>query len=327
MQFDRRGFLRRLGTVAALAGVDSPITWAQGFPTRPLRLVVPYAPGGPTDIIARLIAQSLSDQLGKPVVVENVPGASGNIGMARGAKAAADGHTLLIVPPNIVVNPALYDTIPYDPYRDFDAVTIAVTSPVVLAIHPSIGARSVKELVARIEASPSRFSFASPGIGTPPHLVGEQFRLSLGLDLAHVPFNSAGQAVNSALAGHTPIVFTSAPPAVPHVTAGRLIALAIASSTRSAALAGVPTMAEVGYPEIAGEGWFAFVVPSGTPESVTAVLHREIVKALVQQEVNERITKLGFELVGSTPRQAAAQFRAEGGRWTKLIKAARIKLD
>jgi tripartite-type tricarboxylate transporter receptor subunit TctC len=169
------------------------IAWALPYPVRPVRIIVPYGAGGPTDILARLTAQKLSEEFGKQFYVDNVPGAGGNIGMGQAARAAPDGYSLVVVPPNVIVNPALYASVPYDPYKDFEPITIAVTSATVLAVHPSISARSVEELLSLIKAQPGKYSFASPGVGTPPHLVGEQFRLSFGLDLVHVPFNGAGR--------------------------------------------------------------------------------------------------------------------------------------
>ena len=180
-------------------------------------MIIPYAPGGPTDIFGRLIAQSLSEQLGKQFYVENIGGAGGNVGMGQGARAAPDGYTLLVVPPNIVVNPALYNKVPYDPYKDFDPVTIAVASPPVLAVHPSLPVQTVRDLVGFIKSNPGKYSFASGGTGTPGHLVGEQFRLSLGLDLVHIPFNSAGLAIGATVAGHTLIAFASLVSAAPQV--------------------------------------------------------------------------------------------------------------
>ena len=240
----RREFLMLAG--ASVVCSPSSVS-AAAYPARPVRLLVPYAPGGPTDILARLAAQKLSEQLGKQFYVENVGGAGGNIGLGQGARAAADGYTVLVVPPNIVVNPVMYEKVPYDP-KDFEPVTIAVRAPTVLSVHPSVSAGSVRELVALIKAGGAKYSFASPGTATPPHLIGELFRLSLGLDLVHVPFNSAGPAVGSTLAGHTPIAFTSLPPAVPQIKEGKLRALAVTSPTRSPALPDVPTMAEAGYP-------------------------------------------------------------------------------
>ena len=319
----RRDFLKLAG-----ASLMCPTTSASAasYPERPVRLLVPYAPGGPTDILARLAAQKLSEQLGKPFYVENVGGAGGNIGLGQGARAAADGYTVLIIPPNIVVNPVMYEKVPYGP-RDFDPVTVAVRAPTVLAVHPSVSAGSVRELVALIKAGGAKYSFASPGTATPPHLIGELFRLSLGLDMVHVPFNSAGLAVGSTLAGHTPIAFTSLPPAVPQIKEGKLRALAVTSPTRSPAIPEVPTMAETGYPEIEGEGWFAFIVPAGTPKDVINLLHREIVKAVAQPDIQEKMEALGFLAVDTTPQQAADVFRTESAKWSKVIREAGIKAN
>jgi len=271
------------------------------------------------------MAQKLSEQLGKQFYVENIGGAGGNVGIGHGAKAAPDGYTILVVPPTIVVNPALYDKVPFDPYKDFDPVTIAVTSPDVLSVNPSLPVETVKDLVALIKANPGKYNFASPGTGTPGHLVGEQFRLSLGLDLVHIPFNSAGLAIGSTVAGHTPIAFTTPPPVVPQVKEGKLRALAVASKMRSRALPGVPTMAEAGYPDIEGEAWFAVIVPARTPKEIIALLHHEIVKLIALPDMKERLATLGFEPVGNTPEECAAQFRTEIAKWAKVIREAGIK--
>lgn len=326
MKLLRRQFLQLTAGVI-VASALSRIASAQTYPTRPVRVIVPYAPGGPTDILARLTAQKLSELLGKQFYVENIGGAGGNLGMAQGARAAADGYTMLVVPPNILVNPAMYDTVPYDPYKDFDPVTIAVASPTVLTVHPSLAVQSVKDLVELIKSSPAKYSFASPGTGTPPHLIGEHFRLLLGLDLVHVPFNSAGLAVASTLGGHTPIAFTSLPPAVPQIKEGKLHALAVTSKMRSHALPDVPSMAEAGYPEVEGEGWFAFIVPAGTPKAITTLLHREIVKIIALPDIMEKMATLGFEAIGNTPDEAAALFKTEGAKWTKVIREAGIKVQ
>jgi tripartite-type tricarboxylate transporter receptor subunit TctC len=326
MMLSRRKFSKlTLGTVIT-AGLPSS-AFAQTYPARPVRLLVPYAPGGPADILARLAAQNLSDRFGKQFYVENVGGGGGNIGMGQGAKAAADGYTMLVVPPNIVVNPAMYDTVPYDPYKDFDPVTIAVSAPTVLSVHPSLAVQTVKDLVALIRSGGAKYSFASPGTGTPPHLIGEHFRLSLGLDLVHVPFNSAGQAVASTLAGHTPIAFSSLPPAVPQIKEGKLRGLAVTSKTRSPALPEVPSMVEAGYPEIEGEGWFAFIVPAGTPKEITAILNREIVNLIALPDTKEKMAALGFTAVGTTPEATAAMFRTESAKWANVIREAGIKAN
>jgi tripartite-type tricarboxylate transporter receptor subunit TctC len=325
MRFPRRQFLQ-LAAAAATSALPT-LGAAQAYPARPVRVIVPYAPGGPADILARLAAQKLSEALGRQFYVENVGGAGGNLGMGQGARAAADGYTLLVVPPNIVVNPAMYDTVPYDPYKDFDPVTIAVASPTVLTVHPSLDVRTVNDLVAMIKSNPGKFSFASPGTGTPPHLIGEHFRLSLGLDLVHIPFNSAGLAVASTVAGHTPIAFTSLPPAVPQIKDGKLRALAVTSKTRSQALPEVASMTEAGYPGIVGEGWFAFIAPAGTPNDITALLYRELVRIISLPDVKERLAALGFDAVGTTPDESRAQFRTESEKWAKVIRDAGIKAN
>jgi tripartite-type tricarboxylate transporter receptor subunit TctC len=325
MRFPRRQFLQ-LAAAAATSALPT-LAAAQAYPARPVRVIVPYAPGGPADILARLAAQKLSEALGRQFYVENVGGAGGNLGMGQGARAAADGYTLLVVPPNIVVNPAMYDTVPYDPYKDFDPVTIAVASPTVLTVHPSLDVRTVNDLVAMIKSNPGKFSFASPGTGTPPHLIGEHFRLSLGLDLVHIPFNSAGLAVASTVAGHTPIAFTSLPPAVPQIKDGKLRALAVTSKTRSQALPEVASMTEAGYPGIVGEGWFAFIAPAGTPNDITALLYRELVRIISLPDVKERLAALGFDAVGTTPDESRAQFRTESEKWAKVIRDAGIKAN
>jgi tripartite-type tricarboxylate transporter receptor subunit TctC len=225
----------------------------------------------------------------------------------------------------MVINPTLYERVPFDPYKDFDPVTLAVTSPEVLSVNPSLPVQSVKDLVAFIKAHPGKYTFASPGTGTPGHLVGELFRLSLGLDLVHIPFNSAGLAIGSTVAGHTPIAFTTPPPVVPQVKEGKLRALAVASKTRLQALPDVPTMAEAGYPDIEGEAWFAVIVPARTPKEIIALLHGEIVKIIALPDMKERMATLGFVPVGSSPEVCAAQLRTEAAKWAKVIREAGIK--
>ena len=324
MKLSRRRLLRVATGAVALPGFWSSAR-AQAYPARPVRVIVPFGPGGPTDVFARLIAQKLSEQLGTQFYVENIGGAGGNIGAGRAAQAAPDGYTILVDGANLVLNPALYPHVSYDPAKDFDPITIAVSAPAILTVHPTVAAQTVKELVELIRANPGKYSFASPGTGTPPHLVGELFRLSLNLDLVHVPFNGGGLAISSTVAGHTPISFGSIAPAVPLVKEDKLRALAVSSKARSQALPDVPTMTEAGFPEVEGESWFTMVVPAGTPKDVIALLHREIVRAIARPDMKERLATLGYAPLATTPAEAAAQFSTEMAKWTKVIRAAGIK--
>jgi len=330
MKLIRRHLLSLAGAatadLVALQLTRAQTTSAQSYPVRPVRLIVPYGAGGPTDVFARIVAQKLSDSLGKQFYIENVAGASGNIGIGRGAKAAADGYTMLIVPANYVVNPALFSTVPYDAVKDFDPITVAATSPMIISVHPSLP-QSVGELIALIKANPGKYSYASGGTGSPGHLVGEQFRIQLGLDLVHVPFQSAGLAVQSAIGNHTPICIVSPAPTVPQVRDGKLSAIAVTRKVRSQALPNIATMAESGYPDIEGENWFGFIVPAGTPKEIVALLHREIVKLGTLPDVTEKLNALGFEPVGNTPDEFAAQIKRELPKWAKLVRDANIKAE
>ena len=300
---------------------------AQTYPDRPVRMVVPYAPGGPTDIVTRIIAQKLSERLGKQFFVENIGGGGGNIAMGRVAKMPPDGYTLLMVNPSYVVNPTLHREIPYRFEKDFDPVSLAVLTTLVIAMHPSVPAQTLKELVAVIKANPGKYSYASPGTGTPGHLVGETFRLSLDLDLVHVPFNSAGLAVGSAVGGHTQICFASPSPAAQQVIEGKLRGLAVTSRDRSSALPDVPTTAEAGYPDIAGDNWQGIVAPAGTPKQIIAFLQGELVAIMKLPEVKERLAVLGFEPVAGSPEEFAQHVKIEFEKWAKVIKASNIKAD
>jgi tripartite-type tricarboxylate transporter receptor subunit TctC len=324
MKFSRRTFLRVAAGAAALP-VVARMTWAQTYPTRPVRAVVAFAPGGVTDTFARLMAQRLTEQLGKQVYVENIAGASGNIGTAHVAKAAPDGYTILFAFSSYVVNPTLFARVPYDPIKDFDPVTLAVASTTVLTVNPSVPAKTVKELVDLIKANPGKFSFGSAGAGTQAHLAGEQFRLSLGLDLVHVPFGGGGPAVAAVVAGHTPISFGSPQAAMQHVREGTVRALAVTSKRRSQIFPDVPTMTEAGYSQIEGDSWVGILVPASTPEEIIGVLYRASSKILAQPDMQERLAALGYDLVASTPEEFATRITAEIEMWAKVIRAANIK--
>jgi len=326
MNFIRRRFLACAGL--ALASLAASIAaLGQTYPAHPVRAIVPYPPGGATDIIARPILHELSKRLGQQFHVENVPGASGDIGTAKAAKAAPDGYTLLFAYSSHVVNLSLFDKVPYDPIKDFAPITLAVTSPAVLSVHPSFPAKTLDELVALIRAQPGKYTYASGGTGTQPHLAGEQLRLSLGLDLVHVPYNGGGPALVSMIGGHTAIGFTTLPPTVPHIKSGKLRALAITGQKRLPSVPEVPTMAEAGYPNIEGDTWVGVLAPAGTNTQVVTLLNREIVGILRQPAMKERLVELGYEPVGNTADEFAAQIRDEIPKWAKIIRSAGIKVQ
>ena len=320
----RRQFLHLAAGAVALLAV-SQSAWTQAYPTRPVRAVVAFAPGGVTDTFARLMAQKLTEQFGKQFYVENIAGASGNIGTAQVAKAAPDGYTILFAFSSHVVNPTLFAHVSYDPVKDFAPVTLAVASTTVLTVNPAVPAKTLKELVELIKANPGKYSFGSAGAGTQAHLAGEQFRLTLGLDLVHVPFSGGAPAVAAVVAGHTPISFGSPQAAMQHVKEGTVRALAVTSKTRSQIFPDVPTMTELGYPEIEGDSWVGILVPAGTPADIIAVLHRVSEKILAQPDTKERLAELGYDIVASTPQEFATRIKFEIDMWAKVIRAANIK--
>jgi tripartite-type tricarboxylate transporter receptor subunit TctC len=324
MKLLRRHSLPLAGALIAVLAA-SPDVCAQSYPARPVRVIVPFAPGGATDIIARPILQELSKRLGQQFYVENVPGASGNIGTAHVAKAAPDGYTILLAYSSHTSNPFMFDKLPFDPVKDFAPITIAVTSPAVLSVHPSLPLNSVDELVALVRRNPGKYSFASGGTGTQPHLAGEQFRMSLGLDLVHVPHNGGGPALASAIAGHTPIIFSTLSPAVPFVKEGKLRALAVTGRARSRSTPHVPTMTEAGYPNIQGDTWVGVLAPAGTDSQIINLLHREIVSILNAPAMQDRLVELGYEAVGNSPEEFAAQVKTEMATWAKVIRSAGIR--
>jgi tripartite-type tricarboxylate transporter receptor subunit TctC len=322
---------RRQVLLAAVSAGALPIVLdvakAQAFPTRSVRMIVPFAPGGPVDVFARLLADKLSEHFGQQFYVENFGGAGGNIGTGRAAKAVPDGYTILLTANNHVINPLLYQTVPYDPFKDFLPVSLAVGFPTALSVNMSVAAHTVTELVALVRANPGKYSFASPGVGTPSHLLGEQFRQNLGLDLVHVPYSGSGPATEAVMAGDTPVCFAALTAAAPLAQAGRLRVLATMSKIRSHALPEVPTIAEAGYPGLDGEGWDGIFVPAGTPQEIVTVLSDEIRKVIALPDVTQHIEALGFSPVGDPPDKFAKQLAAESEIWSRVIRAAGLKLQ
>jgi tripartite-type tricarboxylate transporter receptor subunit TctC len=320
----RRRFLQFAGAVMAAPALVRRAA-AQSYPTRPVRVVVPFAPGGITDVAARLIAEKWSEQLGRQFYVENITGGSGNIGMGQAAKAAPDGYTILTAFVSYAINPALFARVPYDAVRDFDPISLAITSTTALVVNPTVPAKTVDELIALIRANPGKYNYASAGSGTSSHLAGEQFRLSLDLDIVHIPYGGGAPAIASVVAGHTPIGFVAPNVAIPQLGDGKVRALAVTSAARAQTLPDVATMAEAGHPGIEGENWVGFVAPAGTPKDIIATLNRGIVRMLAEPDMKERLATLGFDPVGSTPDEFAARIRSQLATWSKVIHDAGIK--
>ena len=311
---------------ALFAGFGAQAQDTAGSPARPVKIIVPFAPAGPTDTMARLIAQKLSDSLGKQFYVENHPGAGGNLGMAMVANAAPDGYTLLLVSSSVVVNPSLYEKVPYDVYKSLAPVTLAGSSPNILVVHPSVPAKDVKELIAYVQANPGKVSFASPGFGTTASLAAESFKYALKLDLQPVPFNGAGPALNAVVAGQVQIGFMALPPVTPHLKAGTLRALAMTTETRGTAAPVVPTMAEAGVPgDQISDVMQAVFAPGGTPKPIIDLLQKEIAKAVAAPDVKTKLDSLGFDAIADTPEHFAARIKVEVPKWAKVIEAAKIE--
>ena len=300
---------------------------AAAWPDHPVKVIVGFAPGGPADLVARLLAQKLGEATGKNFFVENISGAGGNVGTLKAAQSAPDGYTILVTGGNITNNQFLFVTPGYDPLKDFDAVTLAAQTPVVLAVNPAVPAKTVKGLVDWIKANPGKESYASPGTGTPPQLTGALFVHALNLDLVHVPFGGGGPAVEATVGNHTPISFGAMAPAVPLIKAGQLRALAVTGKERSPTLPDIPTMAEAGYPEVEGATWTAMVVPKGTPKDIVDKLHTMIVDALAKPDVKDKLAAMAYVGIGNTPAQCETFFKDEMAKWGKVIKDAGLKAE
>lgn len=310
----------RLLACAALLAASAAS--AQTYPAGPIRIVVPFPPGGGTDILSRAVAQKLNEAWGVSVLVDNRGGANGTIGAAAVAKAPPDGQTIIVVPSGFAVNPSIYKNLPFDTVRDFAPVTQLASSPLVLVVHPSFPPKSVKELTAFLKARPGDINYGSSGNGSPPHLATELFKLLTGTKMIHIPYKGAGPAAVDVIAGQIPIYFMNALSAVPHMKSGRLRPLGVTSDKRFPGLPNVPTIAEAGVPGYAMTNWYGMLAPVGMPRSSVAKLHGEVARILNLPELKERLSSEGAEVIASTPEQFAAFLRAEMATAAKIVKAS-----
>jgi tripartite-type tricarboxylate transporter receptor subunit TctC len=313
--------------LAGLALIAATAASAQNYPDHNVRVIVPFGQGGPTDVIARIFAQKLSERLGHQFYVENIPGAGGNLGTAQAAKSSADGYTILVVSTGFMVNPSLYAKVPYDPIRSFTPLTLAAVSPNVIFVNPSVPAKTLKELIALIKANPGKYAYAQPAIGSTPHLSGELFKQTYGLDLVMVPFTSAGLAVNGVLSGQPTIGFTALPPTIGLINEGKLRGIAIEALKRSPTIPDVPTIAEAGAPGQEADTLTGFVLPAGTPPAIVDKLYGEMAKIGALPEIRQRMEQIGFTPVLNTPAEFGERIKSEMERWGKVVHDANLKIQ
>jgi tripartite-type tricarboxylate transporter receptor subunit TctC len=320
--------LRHAALAALFAAVSLAASAEEKYPTHPVYIVVPFPAGGVADLLPRMVGEKLSQKWGQSVVVENKPGASGNIGMAYVAQQPATGYTLALAPTgNLTVNPTLFKNLTFDTARDFTPVTLLANVPNVLVVHPSVPAKTFQELVAYAKANPNKLNFASPGAGSGAHLAGELLKLDAGIEMTHVPYKGLAPAVNDLLGGQVQVMFAGVSTIIQQVKSGQLRALAVAGPHRLAALPGVPTVAESGYPGFDVTSWYGIVARSGTPPEIIAKLHDDMAEALRQPDVVKKLEDLGLEPVGDTPREFQAVIDAETKKWGDIVRRANIHLQ
>src|SRR6195256_43549 len=324
----RREILRTAGlAMGAMAtpGLGLKQVGGAGYPDRQTKIIVPSAPAGPTDIMARILSTHLGDALGGTAIVENKPGAGGNIGIGAAAHAEPDGHTLLITSSAYVVNPGLYAKIPYDPYTDFAPIAELGTSPNVILVDPKLGVNSIPDLIARARANPDELNYASPGIGTTPHLSGELFKIVGGIEITHVPFSGAGPAIQAILSGTTQVAFAALPPAHPHIESGALKALAVTGAQRWFDLPDVPTMVELGYRDFISDTFQGFLAPAKAPPAIVALLSTKSIEILKRPAIAEQLRNNGFEVIANGPDGMRKRIDAEVPKWRDIVAKAGIK--
>jgi tripartite-type tricarboxylate transporter receptor subunit TctC len=295
----------------------------QAYPTKPIRFVVPFAPGGSTDTLARTLGHKLSEGLGQQVVIDNRTGANGNIGMEIVAHAPPDGHTIVLgYIANVAIGPSLYEKLPFDPVKDYEPITLIATSPNVLVAHPSVKATNMKELIALAKAQPGKLNYASASVASVGHLTGELINQLAGIKLTHIAYKGSGQAVTDLLGGHIQLMYSGFSSVLPHIKSGKLRALAQTGEKRSPALADVPTIAESGFSRFEATAWYGVHAPAKTPKPIVNRLNAEFVKALKMPDVRERLSGLGFEIAASTPEYYGNYIKSEIQKWAKVVKAS-----
>jgi len=304
---------------------ESAAQKAESFPSKPVRIVVPFPPGGGADILARIVSQHMTESFGQPVIVENRAGAGSMIGIEAVAKAPADGHTLLIAVTAFVINPSLYRKVNYDPIRDFSPVSLGIRFPYLLVVHPSLPVKTVKELIALAKTHPGKITYASSGTGLSNHLAGEMFKDAAGIDIVHIPYKGGGPALTEMLGGQVSMTFGTVLQTLPQVRAGKLRALGVSSAKRVSFAADLPTIAETGLPGFEAIGWYSFAVAAGTPAPIQTRLNQELVRILQLPAVNERLLALGTEPHPSTMQEARDFYASELARWTKVVVRAGLK--
>lgn len=316
-----------LAFMLACAAATAAIAQAS-FPTKPVRLIIPFPPGGGTDILARPLAQKLSEIWGQPVVIDNKGGAGGNIGTELAARAPADGYTLVLGTVGThAINRSLYANPTFDPVRDFAAITIVANQPNILVVHPSVKARSVRELVALAKAAPGQLNYSSPGNGTPPHLAMEIFKKMAGVDITHVPYKGSGSALSDLLSGRIQMMIGGAPVVLPYVSSGKLVALASTSAQRPAMFSDIATIAESGYPGYEMDTWYGMFTAANTPRGIVEKLNADLVKALHTPEIAQVFEKQGAEVIGSSSAQASSKVKSDGIKWQGVIGSLGMKVD
>jgi len=322
-------FLAAIACIAFAAGAHAQPAGKPGgvYPSKPVRLIVPFAPGGSNDIMARLTAQKLTEAFGQQVIVDNRAGASGIVGTDIAAKAPPDGYTVLMMSLTLAVNPSLYRKLPYNTEKDLAPVTLVASAPLMLVVHPSIPAKSVNEFIAFARANPGKLNFGSGGAGATPHLAGEMLKMMAKLHMTHVPYKGGGPALADLIGGQIQVMLENLPSTLPHVKAGRLRALALSGLRRSPLVPDLPTLDEAGLKGYEIVGWNGLFLPSGTPQNIVAYLHGLTVKMLVQPDVKERLATLGAEGVGNTPDEFRAFVKAEIVKWAQVVKEAGLKVE